>query len=95
MGNKPHFHMWNHFFRGRTEAAVLGGMVIYVKSRHGVDPYFTSSGLDLQTGDRKYGSFEGTTLTRRSPCSRVAAPCPNPTWGTKWPGGTSASYHPT
>jgi hypothetical protein len=53
MGNKPHFHLWNHFFRGRllpgssTEAAVLGGMVIYVKSRHGVDPYFTSPCLDL------------------------------------------------
>jgi hypothetical protein len=51
--NKPHFHMWNHFFRCRllpgssAEAAVLGDVDIYVKFRHGVDPYFTSPCLDL------------------------------------------------
>jgi hypothetical protein len=46
MGIDPHFDMWRHFFRGRLlsgsgmEAAVLGGIDIYVKSGHGVDPYF-------------------------------------------------------
>jgi hypothetical protein len=42
----PHFNLWNHFIRVRlpqgldVEAAVLGGMVIHVKSGHGIDPYF-------------------------------------------------------
>jgi hypothetical protein len=46
MGIEPHFDMWNHFFHVRllpgsgVEAAVLGGVDIYVKSGHGVDPYF-------------------------------------------------------
>jgi hypothetical protein len=30
----------------------------------------------------------------RSPCSRVAAPSPNPTGGTEWPGRTSVGYNP-
>jgi hypothetical protein len=46
MGIDPHFHLWNHFLHVRlllgsgAEAAVLGGVDIYVKSGHGVDPYF-------------------------------------------------------
>jgi hypothetical protein len=42
----PHFNLWNHFFRAQfpqgsdAEAAVLGGVNIYVKNGHGVDPYF-------------------------------------------------------
>jgi hypothetical protein len=46
MGTGPHFNLWNHFFHVRlpqgsdAEAAVLGSMVIYVNSGHGIDPYF-------------------------------------------------------
>jgi hypothetical protein len=46
IGIKPHFDMWNHFFHVRPlqgsgiEVVDFGGVDIYVKSRHGVDPYF-------------------------------------------------------
>jgi hypothetical protein len=42
----PHFDLWNYFIRIRlpqgsgVEAAILGSVYIYVKSGHGVDPYF-------------------------------------------------------
>jgi hypothetical protein len=45
MGIEPHFDLLNHFFHVRlpqgsgVEVVVLCGMDIYVKSRHGVDPY--------------------------------------------------------
>jgi hypothetical protein len=41
---KQHFNMWNYFFRvwllegSGVEAAVLGGVDIYVRSGHGTDP---------------------------------------------------------
>jgi hypothetical protein len=38
MGIDPHFIMWNYFLD--AEAAVLEGVVIHVKSKHDVDPYF-------------------------------------------------------
>jgi hypothetical protein len=43
MGIEPHFNLWSHFFRARlllgsvAEAAVLGGVDIYVKSGNGFD----------------------------------------------------------
>jgi hypothetical protein len=46
MGIEPHFDLWNHIFCVRplqgssAEVVVLGGVDIYVKSRHGIDPYF-------------------------------------------------------
>jgi hypothetical protein len=46
MGIEPHFDLWNNFFHARLrqgsgmEAAVLGGLDIYARSRHSVDPYF-------------------------------------------------------
>jgi hypothetical protein len=47
MGIDSHFDLSNHFFRIRRsqdqdmELANLGGVVIHVKPRHGVDPYFS------------------------------------------------------
>jgi hypothetical protein len=46
IGIEPHFDLWNHFFCVRllqgsgTEASVLGGVDIYVKSGYEVNPYF-------------------------------------------------------
>jgi hypothetical protein len=43
---EPHFNLWNYFFRVQlmqgsgTEAVVLDGVDIYVRSGHRVDPYF-------------------------------------------------------
>jgi hypothetical protein len=42
----PDFNLWNYFFHVRrpqdpdTEQTISGGVVIHVKSRHGVNPYF-------------------------------------------------------
>jgi hypothetical protein len=44
MGIEPHFNLWSHFFRAHlllgsvAEAAVLGGVDVYVKSGNGFDP---------------------------------------------------------
>jgi hypothetical protein len=46
MSIDPHFNLWNYFFCAQlqqgsgAEAAILGGVDIYVRSGHGVDPYF-------------------------------------------------------
>jgi hypothetical protein len=44
MGIEPHFNLWSHFFHAHlllgsvAEAAVLGGVDVYVKSGNGFDP---------------------------------------------------------
>jgi hypothetical protein len=46
MGMEPHFNMWNYIFHARllqgsgTEAAMLGNVDLFIRSRLGVDPYF-------------------------------------------------------
>jgi hypothetical protein len=46
IGIDHHFDLQNHFFRFRclqvsgTKMMVLGGMVIHIKSGHGIDTYF-------------------------------------------------------
>jgi hypothetical protein len=50
--------------------------------------------LTLRLGGGEYGSFRGTTLTRRSPWSRVVTPSLNPNGGTLWLGDTSAGCNP-
>jgi hypothetical protein len=46
MGIEPHFNQWNYFFRARlrqgsdVKAMVLDSVVIYVRFRPEVDPYF-------------------------------------------------------
>jgi hypothetical protein len=46
MGIEPHFNLWNNFFRVQlqqgsgAEVAPLGSVDIFVRSGHGVDPYF-------------------------------------------------------
>jgi hypothetical protein len=43
---EPHFDLWNYFFRARlqqgsdAEAAVLGSMDLFARSRSRIDPYF-------------------------------------------------------
>jgi hypothetical protein len=59
MGIGSHFDLWNHFFRVRlsqgsnTEVAVLEGMVIHVKSVHGIDPYFNVPMTESMNGWQK------------------------------------------
>jgi hypothetical protein len=49
IGIGPHFDLWNYFFRVQlpqgsdAKVAVLGGIVIHIKSVHGTDPYFDYS----------------------------------------------------
>jgi hypothetical protein len=59
MGTEPHFDVWNHFFCARflpgsgAKATVLGGVGTYVKSVHGVDPYFHLPMPDSMDGWQK------------------------------------------
>jgi hypothetical protein len=73
---------------------VLGGVVTYVRSGHGVNTYFHLPMSRSMDGWQKYGSFWGTTPMCCSLCSWVAAVSPNPTGGTEWPEETSASCNP-
>jgi hypothetical protein len=100
MGIEPQFNLWNYFFHARlqqgssAEVAPLGSVDIFVRSGHGVDHYFhlpTSVPLD---GWWKVCFFCEMTLTRRSLCSRVATPFPNPNGGMALPRGTSTGCNP-
>jgi hypothetical protein len=88
MGIDPHFDLWNQFFRVQrlqdpdAEMLVSREVVVQVKSRHGVDPYFDILMPKLMEGWWKCGSTSGTTLS------------PNPTGGTGWLRRTSASCSP-
>jgi hypothetical protein len=63
MGIEPHFNMWNHFFHVQllpgsgAEATILGCVDIYVKSGHGVDPYFHLSTPGSADGWQKVWFF--------------------------------------
>jgi hypothetical protein len=86
MGIEPHFDLWSQFFHVQlsqgAEAAILGGMNIYIKFKPGVNPYFC---LPMS---------ESMVPKCHSPCSWTAALSLNPTGSTKWLGGTSAGYNP-
>jgi hypothetical protein len=63
MGIESHFDLWNRFLLSwllqgsGAEAAVLGGVDIYIKSGYRVDPYFQLPMSGSIDGGEKYGSF--------------------------------------
>jgi hypothetical protein len=99
MGIKPHFNLWNYFFRVQlqsgldAEVAVWGCVDISIRSGPGVDQYFCLSMSNPPVGWRKERFFCGTTPTRCFPCSRVSTSCLDPTRGTRWLSETAASYN--
>jgi hypothetical protein len=99
IGIEPHFNLWNYFhawlWQGLgVEAIILGGMYIFVRSGHGVDPYFhlpSSSPLD---GWQKVwfflrNDFDVLLTVFTSSCSS-----PNRTGCTVWSGQTYTGCNP-
>jgi hypothetical protein len=87
MGIKPHFHLWNHFFRTRlllgsgAEVAVLGGVDIYIKSGHGVDSYFHLTISGSTNGWQKVWFFLTNDADAPLPMLTGSRPVPQPNWG--------------
>jgi hypothetical protein len=100
MGIEPHSNLWNYFFRARlqsssdTEAVVLGGVDIYVRSGPRVDPYFCLLMSDPPTRWQKVWFFFRNGANAPLPCSRVAAPSFNLNGGMGWPRKTFIGYDP-
>jgi hypothetical protein len=84
MGIEPHFDLWMHFFCARllpdtgAEAVVLGGMDIYVKSGHGVDPYFHFPMSKSTDGWRKVRFFLRNDTDTSLPMFMGIHPIPQP-----------------
>jgi hypothetical protein len=85
MGIEPHFDLWSHFFHvwlsQSAEAAVLGGADIYVKSRHGVNPYFHLSMSESTNGWWKVWFFLRNYADVPLPVFTGSRPIPHPNWG--------------
>jgi hypothetical protein len=86
MGINPQFDIWNHFFRIRlssgsgVEAAVLDGVEVYVKSRHGVEPYFYLPMSDFSNGWQKVGFSLRNDAITALPAFTGNHPVPQPNW---------------
>jgi hypothetical protein len=87
MGIDPYFDLWNQFFRVRhsqglgAEAAVLGGVDVYVKFGHGVDPYFHLPMSDSLDGRQKVWFFVRNDITAPLPTFSGNHPIPQPNLG--------------
>jgi hypothetical protein len=86
MGIEPHFHLWNYFCiwllpGSSAEAAVLGGVDIYVKSRHGVDPYFDLPMSESTDGWQNVWFFLRNDTDVPLPVFTGSHLVPQPNWG--------------
>jgi hypothetical protein len=84
MGIDPHFDLWNYFFHvwlpqgSDVEVAILGGVVIHVKSGHGVDPYFDLPMSESMDGCQKIWFFLRNDATMPLPMFTSNRPVPQP-----------------
>jgi hypothetical protein len=87
LGIEPHFNILNHFFRARflagsgAEAVILGGVDIYVKSGHIVDPYFHHPLSGSSDGWQKVWFFLRNDADTLLPVFTGSHPIPQPNWG--------------
>jgi hypothetical protein len=84
---EPHFNLWNYFFRAQLrqglcmEAAVLGGVEVFVRSRHGVDPYFHLPMFGPMDEWQKVWFLLRNNIDALLPEFTGSRPVPNPTGG--------------
>jgi hypothetical protein len=87
MGIEPHFKLWNYFFHiclqqvTGAEVAALGSVDIFIRSVHGVDPYFhllTSGSPDEW---QKGWFFLKNDTDAPLPMFTGSRPNPQPNWG--------------
>jgi hypothetical protein len=76
------------------EVEVLGSVDLYVRSGHGVDPYFHLPMSRPSDGWRKVWFFLRNNTDALLPVFTSSRPIPQPNWGTEWPGRTSVGYNP-
>jgi hypothetical protein len=75
------------------EAAVLGGMDVYVKSGHGVDPYFRLAMFNSMDRWQKVSFFLKNDVATLLPAFTGNRLIPQPNWGMEWTRGTSVSFN--
>jgi hypothetical protein len=89
MGIDPQFDMCNNFFcirlyQGSTmQAVIFGGVDIYVKFRHGVDPYFHLPMYDSTNEWHKVWFFLRNVTVVPLPAFTGNRPVPQPNWGAR------------
>jgi hypothetical protein len=89
MGIEPHFNMWNYFFCTRflqgsgAKAVVLGGVDLYIRSRHGVDPYFHLPMSKPSNRWQKVWFFLRNDADASLPVFTGSRPIPQPNWRYK------------
>jgi hypothetical protein len=89
LGIEPHFHLWNYFFHARlwpslvAEAVVQGGVDIFVRSGHIVDPYFHLPMSRPSNGWQKVWFFPRNDANTPLLVFTGSCPIPIPTGGTK------------
>jgi hypothetical protein len=87
MGIEPHFDVWNYFFLAwlqqgsDAEAAVLDSVVIFVRSRPRVDPYFCLLMLNPPVWWWKVWFFFRNNMNAPLPVFTGSRPIPQPKWG--------------
>jgi hypothetical protein len=79
MGVDPEFDLWNYFFCVRRPQDT--GMVIHVKSKHGVDPYFNIDMPRSMKGWRKKWFFLRNNASVPLPPFNGSHPVPLPSRG--------------
>jgi hypothetical protein len=88
MGIEPHFQMWNYFFYARLrqgsdmEVAALFTVDIFIRSSHGVDPYFLVLTFDPPDGWQKVWFSLWNDTDAPLPVFTGSRPIPNPTGHT-------------
>jgi hypothetical protein len=82
MGIEPHFNLWNYLFHARlqqgsgVEATVLGSVDIFIRNRHGVDPYFHLPMPGSSDGWRKVWFFLRNDTDASLPMFMGSCPIP-------------------
>jgi hypothetical protein len=77
-----------------VEVVALGSVDIFIRSGHGVDPYFHFSMFGPPDGWWKVWFFLRNDTNVLLPVFTGSRLSPNLTGGTAWPRGTFASYNP-
>jgi hypothetical protein len=87
MGIDAHFNMWNYFFHtwlqqgSDAEAAMLGSVDIFIRSKPGVDPYFRLLMSDPLVGWQEVWFFLRNDANASLPMFMGRHPIPHPKWG--------------
>jgi hypothetical protein len=93
MGIEPHLNLWNYFFcawlqqGSGAKVAILGSVDIFIRSGHGVDPYFHLPMPRSPDGWRRVWFFLWNDIDASLPMFTGSHLVPQANWGgTEWLG---------